>query len=393
MKSEKLLDLYSDYLISAFGQTTATGLSELLNGEISHDHVQRYLAGAQQTSVDLWRVVKAHVRKIESATGVLIAYATMPGEFAMDGSGQNSPYAEALAAEIVRGGTIYDVFNRVRGRVEDLPGDQSPRETNGLRGSSAFCFGACAATAVGAAENWQPGHVFRDCRNCPEMVVIPGGANVLGPPGQERSVTVASFAAGRFEVTFDQWQSCVDAGGCTTNPSDSGWGRVSRPVINVSWHDAQQYVAWLSAQTGNVYRLLTEDEWEYAARAGGNSIYSWGVDPEGACLFGNVSDATARRSGEWAAEAQYLRCDDGHLYTAPVGIYRPNGFLLHDMDGNVVEWVEPCAADAGRRCPILKGSYFGADADEFVVWNGLNSSDRSLAWSLFGIRVARNLQR
>lgn len=80
------------------------------------------------------------------ATGVLIAYSTTPGEFAMDGAGANSPYAEALASEILRGGTVYDVFNRVRGRVEDLAGDQSPRETNGLRGSSAFCFGACPIT-------------------------------------------------------------------------------------------------------------------------------------------------------------------------------------------------------------------------------------------------------
>lgn len=84
------------------------------------------------------------------ATGVLIAYATTPGEFALDGSGRNSPYAEALASEIMRGGTVYDVFNRVRGRVEDLPGEQSPRETNGLRGSSQFCFGACSGTSTGA---------------------------------------------------------------------------------------------------------------------------------------------------------------------------------------------------------------------------------------------------
>ena len=128
-----------------------------------------------------------------------------------------------------------------------------------------------AAAESGASRN------FRDCPNCPEMVTIPAGEFLMGSPESERGrgkdegpqhkVTFAKpFAAGKYEVTFAEWDACVADGGCTENPGDESWGRGRHPVINVSWHDAQQFTAWLSKKTGKPYRLLTEAEWEYSAR-------------------------------------------------------------------------------------------------------------------------------
>ncbi len=140
-----------------------------------------------------------------------------------------------------------------------------------------------ALTPAAAARDRQPAaesagsHNFRDCPTCPEMVTIPTGEFLMGSPESERGrgkdegpqhkVAFAKpFAAGKFEVTFAEWDACVAEGGCTEKPSDEGWGRARHPVINVSWNDATQFVAWLSKKTGKSYRLLSEAEWEYAAR-------------------------------------------------------------------------------------------------------------------------------
>jgi formylglycine-generating enzyme required for sulfatase activity len=140
-----------------------------------------------------------------------------------------------------------------------------------------------AADAQGAREpaadsERQVGDVFRDCPDCPDMVVVPAGTFLMGSPesevgrrdreGPQHEVTIAEpFAIGKYEVTFDQWDACVQAGGCDGHePDDLGWGRGRRPVINVSWNDVQTYVAWLSEVTGEPYRLPSEAEWEHAAR-------------------------------------------------------------------------------------------------------------------------------
>jgi formylglycine-generating enzyme required for sulfatase activity len=179
---------------------------------------------------------------------------------------------------------------------------------------------------------------FRECTRCPEMIVIPAGKFMMGSPKEEKGhdkveeprheVTIAgNFAVGKFEVTFDEWKACVDARVCE-DASDQRWGRGNQPVINVSWGDAQQYVKWLSARTGKTYRLLSEAEWEYAARAGSDKAYSWGDD------IGTGNASCAGCGGEW----------DGQKVarTAPVGSFAPNAFGLHDMHGNVVEWVQDC---------------------------------------------------
>ncbi len=344
--------------------------------------------------------VSQGLKAMDEVSGTLIAYSTKPNYVSLDGTGRNSPYAEALAAEIRRGGTVYEVFNRVRARVEDATGEfgQSPRETNGLRGAGNFCFSACA-TQTGAPTAELPaqaefthGQTMRDCAECPEVVFIEGGEGVVGRPGHERTVTIGAFAVGKYEVTFDQWDACVADGGCSHRPSDEGWGRLSRPVINVSWNDAQEYVAWLSRKTEHTYRLLTDDEWQYAARARTTSPYSWGVDPNGACFFANGNDLAAQRAGRAAtSETGPLQCDDGYVYTAPVGVFRPNGFGLYDMHGNVNEWTQDCYNSAPpcdtRR---TRSSSFFSEADElrFHRGPGVGAASRM---NFVGLRVARDV--
>jgi formylglycine-generating enzyme required for sulfatase activity len=187
-----------------------------------------------------------------------------------------------------------------------------------------------------AATPFKARDTFRDEDDCPEMVVIPAGEFVMGSPesgpGQlekevprHKVMISRPFAVGKYPVTFDEWDACVKAGGCKHKPDDAGWGRGRRPVIKVSWDDVQWYLAWLSELTGKPYRLLTEAEWEYAARAGRMTRYPWG-DKRG------TNRANFRDSGSpWSGKQ-----------TAPVGRFEPNAFGLYDMIGNVWEWVQDC---------------------------------------------------
>jgi formylglycine-generating enzyme required for sulfatase activity len=159
--------------------------------------------------------------------------------------------------------------------------------------------------------------LLRDCEDCPEMAPIPG----------------AAFAAGRTEVTFAQWDACVAAGGCDRHrPDEAGWGRGDQPVINVSWNDAQAYVQWLSRRTGQHYRLLTQAEWRTAA--GNGRRYAWGAD-------GLSCDPSASNGANFGA----CPPTPGHTRNGPrpVGSFHLNANGLHDVLGNVWEWVEDCA--------------------------------------------------
>ena len=186
---------------------------------------------------------------------------------------------------------------------------------------------------------------FRDCETCPEMVLIPAGAFQMGASeseegrgdeGPQHPVTLRSpFAMGVKEVTFDEWDACVRGGGCGGyRPAAEGWGRGSRPVINVSWEDAQAYVRWLSESTGAAYRLPSESEWEYAARARTTTPFHTGrtISTDQANYDGNYVYGSGRR-GRYRER------------TTPVGTFAPNAFGLYDVHGNVWEWTEDCWHD------------------------------------------------
>jgi formylglycine-generating enzyme required for sulfatase activity len=177
----------------------------------------------------------------------------------------------------------------------------------------------------------------KECRDCPEMVVVPAGHFMMGSPeGQgndserpRHEVTIMKpFAVAKFALTFDEWDACAAHGDCDPHISNSGWGRGRQPVINVSWDDGQTYVKWLSRITGKQYRLLSEAEYEYAARARTQTKYPWGDDIK---LDGKPMANCARCGSEW----------DGKR-TVPVDYFSGNGFGLYQMVGNVWEWTEDC---------------------------------------------------
>ena len=245
-------------------------------------------------------------------------------------------------------------------------------------------------------EKMPPGSVFRDCDQCPEMVVVPSGRFRMGDmngDGQSdelpvHGVTIAyPFAVGKYEVTFAEWDACVADGGCTNRPDDQGTGRGSRPVLILSWLDTQEYVRWLSRVTGKSYRLLSEAEWEYVARAGSTTKYHWGD-------YLGTNKANCHLCGsQW-----------DNTITAPVGSFEPNAFGLFDTAGNLFEWVEDCWNDSYRGAPADGSTWTSGDCSERVLRGGawavgkfnVRSSDRlsqsvGKAAGWYGFRVARTL--
>jgi formylglycine-generating enzyme required for sulfatase activity len=242
---------------------------------------------------------------------------------------------------------------------------------------------------------------FRDCADCPTMVVIPAGEFTMGAPAvelggeaQHRVRIEAPFAVSKFEITFAEWDACVAAGGCRGyQPGDEGWGRGSSPAMNISWEDAKAFAAWLSAKTGRTYRLLSEAEWEYAARAGTVAAYPYadGISPTKANY-----DASTDGTGP---------SDVNRQRTVPVGSFLPNAFGLYDMQGNVSEWVEDCWNDAYTTAAPTDGSaWVEGDCKGHVVRGGswedsaieLRSAARTGGakddrFYTDGVRIARSL--
>jgi len=215
----------------------------------------------------------------------------------------------------------------------------------------------------------QPGDIFVDCPECPAMVVIPGGEFVMGSPpdaplranteGPQRRVTVPRFALARTEVTFDQYRHCVQAGACNYLPQDEGWGQGVRPVINVSMEDAGAYVRWLSDVSGRRYRLPSEAEWEYAARAGTTTRFHTGN-----CLTSLQANFDARLpSGDCPAGAQLGQ-------TIPVASFAPNPFGLFDMLGNVQEWTLDCWNADYDGAPTDGSAWIEGDCSRAVLRGG-----------------------
>jgi formylglycine-generating enzyme required for sulfatase activity len=222
----------------------------------------------------------------------------------------------------------------------------------------------------------QPPASFRECaRDCPEMIVVPAGKFMMGSPateagrfgneGPQHKVTIArSFAVSKFDVTFAEWDSCVAVGGCRPT-DDGGYGRDTNPVVFVSWDEAQQYAVWLSRMTGRPYRLLTEAEWEYAARAGTTTAYWWGDE------IGKGNANCLGCGSEWDARQP-----------APVGSFKPNAFGLYDMHGNVWQWVQDCYHTSYVGAPTDGSAWIGEECSRHVVRGG------SWSYPLQSIRAA-----
>jgi len=217
------------------------------------------------------------------------------------------------------------------------------------------------------------GKSFKECESCPEMVLVPPGHFMMGIPGLQQPQAISqTFAAGKYEVTFAEWDACVADGGCAGyRPDDQGWGRERQPVINISWNDAKQYARWLSQKTGKSYRLLTEAEWEYVARAGTATTYPWGD------AIGSGNANCDGCGSKWDKKQP-----------APVGSFQANAFGLYDMHGNVCEWIEDCGITCDRHM-MRGGSWF---YDPHGVSSTYRYSDNTDARDFDdGFRVARTL--
>ena len=381
--------------------------------------------------------------------GMMVAYAAKAGTTADDGEGRNSPYTAALLRHLQDGDLVSEILNKVSQSVRGATGGAQVPVAYGQLPPKAYFTEPEAVprkptdrpadfvrewwlqikdtaqpnqleafieanpedrnarlARVRLKELWATapaGTVIRDFLGSggrgPEMVVIPAGPFRMGCLSYDdacfsnekpvHDVTIpAPFAPSTHEVTFDEWDACVADGGCGGyRPSDRGWGRGGRPVIHVNWKDARSYASWLSRQTGETYRLPSEAEWEYAARAETATKYSWG------------NEIGANR-----ANCDNDHCGDQWKYTAPVGSFSPNGFGLYDMHGNVWEWVEDCWNAGYAGAPSDGGARRSGDCAKRVLrGNGWGANPRSLRATYrfgfttgnrvndVGFRVARTL--
>ena len=249
----------------------------------------------------------------------------------------------------------------------------------------------------------KPGDTFKDCPDCPVMVALPPGTFTMGTPenelgrsdieGPQKNIHINKFAAGKYDVTLGQWKTFVNAthrpviSGCAfsgfkdslrkdwdLNPNAS-WQNLgflqdsTHPVVCITWKDAQDYVKWLSEKTGNSYRLLTEAEWEYAARAGTNTPYPWG-------------SVASHEFANYGADSGWKGIAIGRdrwQCTSPVGSFPPNAFGLYDMQGNILQYVEDCFSPTVSELPD-DGSAYKADVvlhitGQFSMMNGKKSCD------------------
>jgi formylglycine-generating enzyme required for sulfatase activity len=323
--------------------------------------------------------------------------------------------ATAMKSPLPALAALQDRLNQSESKTQDRVAYQTAKKQNPRQAYQLYldnCAPLCghsrqasaAITALDAAAMLRDS--LADGGYGPELVTLSPGVGVLGAAANERGrfqieqqqVSVKQgFAIGRYEVTFAEYDRFAEATG-REKPKDEGWGRGQRPVINVSWHDAVAYTDWLSAQTGHHYRLPTEAEWEYAARAETATAYHWGDNPDQGCQYANGAGLEIKNIYQsWTV----MQCNDNYLYTAPVGNYKTNYFGLYDMVGNVLEWT--CSAfgkvyDLTQRCQVKQNHRFfvargGSWSDEP---GNLKMADRYKAAPnskeyFLGFRVVRQL--
>ncbi|MEC9367219.1 MAG: SUMF1/EgtB/PvdO family nonheme iron enzyme, partial [Pseudomonadota bacterium] len=447
--------------------------------------------------------------RVETGIGTLIAYATQPGNVALDGDGDNSPFTTALLKHIESPDLdVAQLMRRVRVDVINATANrQVPWSNSSLTGDFYFKGRGPAVPPQGqpvtqpplseAAQAWAatkdsssqavleafikqfpdsvfatlaqarlkelkgdkvavgifpeqptvkppsvpvrrltPGESFTDCDACPDMMVVPSGNFQMGSgnyekgrdknEGPQHKVSIARpFAVAKYEATVGQFRAFVQESGyraghsCETYENGITQARTGRnwdnpghaqsdrhPVVCVSWNDIMAYVDWLKKKTGKPYRLLTESEWEYSARAGMSHAYHWGNDINQMCKYANGLDASA--SVKWRGR---VACNDGSGdWSMPVGSYLPNGFGLYDMHGNVREYVDDCWAPDYKGAPTdgsaRKSSPFGCGNNGIRVSRGgdwvvapvtMRSAYRHMTGErpvyYFGFRVARNLSQ
>jgi formylglycine-generating enzyme required for sulfatase activity len=359
--------------VEAYPETFPGGLHEadarimLHEFELAEAAEQRRREEQKQQDHVAWEQARS-ARSIEALDAYLAAW---PG-------GLHSDKARALRREVENEADERRAFEAAR-KLNTVDAYQSYVD--------AFPRGRNVAEALEAIDRLtlRPGKTFRDCPQCPSMVVLPAGSFWQGSDDSNplalkketprRMVTIARpFAIGVFEVTMEQWDLCVDEGGCSRRPRDNGWGRGSQPVIMVSWNDTQEFTAWLSRKTGQSYSLPSESQWEYAARAGEESDWLGG-SPAAVCAYANI--AGSESGFRW----QHGDCSDGAaLQTLPVGSLQANAFGLHDVIGNVAEWTLDC----------MNLSYLDAPADGGAWGRGICSSRITRGGSWFtGTREVR----
>src|SRR5882724_7824079 len=309
----------------------------------------------------------------------------------------------------------------------------------GLLLSGGLCAPALAQAPLSATQEQalKAGDVFRECAGCPEMVVIQAGAFDMGSPetekdridneGPQHRVTIKPFALGKLELTVEQFAAFADEAKYDTGTvcdvwQDGQWAE--RPGFNwrrpnfpqtgahpapcLSWDDAKAYLAWLSRKTGRTYRLPSEAEWEYAARAGATTRFHFGDDEADYCRHGNGVDATALADVPGAREKGWnaLPCRDGFAFTAPVGSFAANAFGLFDTHGNVFEWVEDCWNDNFNGAPSDGAAWLTGDCKIRVQRGGAwgyprtylriavrGRQGQAYRYINAGVRVAREIGR
>ena len=264
------------------------------------------------------------------------------------------------------------------------------------------------STRTSFADELKPGSVFRDCPQlCPAMVVLPAGRFTMGltkpeifagDPDREmiaqwqlpqHKVQIAKpFAVGQYEITISEWTACFKDGACNGPPSITNAVIKKQPpektaIYDISWIDAVNYAGWLSKKTGQAYRLLTEAEWEYAARAGSTTLYPWGDDVG----QGNVA------------------CSTCGAFTPPpvIGAFKPNSFGLYDTVGGVPEWVQDCFHADYKGAPHDGSAFAGGDCSQRVIRSHMSGANplflvtsirmaTNSGNAFYGLRVARDLK-